>query len=111
MNGRGADPDQDESSGSAYFVDLWDDAGTDVTERFRSAETPEWDVLGEHTVEEAMSREVVTLPPDASLEAAAEYMRRTGAHRVLVANHDTLLGMVTTMDITRYVAGLAPANR
>jgi CBS domain-containing protein len=103
--GRFGDDEEEESAGSDYYLQLWDDTGADLTERFNSMGTPEWDVLAEHTVEEAMSSDVVTLPPNASLQSAADYMRRTGAHRVLVADGGALLGLLTTMDITKYVAG------
>jgi CBS domain-containing protein len=89
----------------AFFTDLWDDAGAEVSERLDAVEGPEWDVLDEHTVAEAMSTAVVLLPPTTSLRGAAVEMLRTGAHRVLVGSHDRLLGILTTMDITRAVAG------
>lgn len=88
-----------------YFTDLWDDAGAEVTERLDWVEGPEWDMLDEHTVAEAMSAAVVLLPPTTSARDAAEVMLGSGAHRVLVGSSDRLLGIVTTMDITRAVAG------
>ena len=45
-------------------------------------------------------------PPDAPLHTAAQYMGRSGVHRVLVMSSDELLGIVTTMDITQTVARL-----
>jgi len=61
-------------------------------------------VLQEHTVSEAMNRSVCSLPPDADVPRAAEYMQRNGIHRVLVMDGDRLLGIVTTSDIARAVA-------
>lgn len=87
-----------------YFTELWDDTGLDVAERFRVSETPEWDVLSEHTVEEAMIADPPQLPVDMTVQSAAEFMERTGAHRVLVVDGGRLVGIVTTMDITRAVA-------
>jgi CBS domain-containing protein len=98
------DRDDDDGPPGAYFTDLWDDAGADVTERLDWVEGPEWDMLDEHTVAEAMSTAVVLLPPTTSARAASAEMLRTGAHRVLVGRGDRLLGIVTTMDITRAVA-------
>lgn len=89
---------------ASYFTDLWDDAGADVTERLEWVDSPEWDMLDEHTVAEAMSTAIVLLPPTTTVRAAAEEMLRTGAHRVLVGDGDRLRGLVTTMDITRAVA-------
>jgi len=96
-----------EAPPGAYFTDLWDDAGAEVSERLDCVEGPEWDVLDEHTVAEAMATAVVLLPPTTSLRGAAVEMLRTGAHRVLVGSRDRLLGILTTMDITRAVAGNA----
>ena len=89
---------------ASYFTDLWEDAGADVTERFDAIDGPEWDVLAEHTVGEAMSPNVISLPPTAAVYEAAEYMERSGVHRLLVVQEARLIGIVTTMDITRAVA-------
>ncbi len=90
-----------------YFVDLRDDAGTDIVERFHSSEAPEWDVLAEHTVDEAMNPSPPRLPPSATVYNAASLMRLTGSHGVLVTLRGKLLGIVTTMDITRAFGGKA----
>lgn len=89
---------------AAYFTELWDDAGGDVTERFRASETPEWDMLAEHSVEEAMIFDPPQLGPTGSAEACAERMRATRSHGVLVVEDGRLCGIVTTMDITRAFA-------
>jgi predicted transcriptional regulator len=89
---------------AAYFTDMWEDAGAEVTERIRDSDGPEWDTLAEHTVSEAMNRQVFSLAPDASVEECAEFMRTKGIHRVLVTDGDTLVGLVSTMDITGAVA-------
>ncbi|HEU4643105.1 MAG TPA: CBS domain-containing protein [Gemmatimonadaceae bacterium] len=87
-----------------YFSELWEDAGAEVSERFDAVEGPEWNLLREHTAEEIMTRAVCALPPDTEVPAAAEYMYRSHVHRVLVMEHDTLVGIVSTMDIARAVA-------
>ncbi len=92
---------EDELPPVEYFTELWDDAGGDVVERFRASETPEWDMLSEHTVEEAMSSSPPILSPLASAQEAAVLMRHTGSHGVLVIDCGRLCGIVTTMDITR----------
>ena len=81
-----------------------EDAGTDVDERFRVTDSPEWDLLSAHFVEEAMVVDPPKLPADASADEAAQRMRATGAHGVLVVEGDKLCGIVTTMDITRAFA-------
>jgi CBS domain-containing protein len=96
--------DDAETSPSAFFAEFWEDAGADVTERFRITDSPEWDLLAEHTVDEVMSRDILAVRPSYPLQTAAEYMKRTGAHRVLVVEEQQLVGIVTPMDITRAVA-------
>ena len=96
--------DDAETPPSAFFADLWEDAGADVAERFRNTDCPEWDLLAEHTVDEAMSRDILAVQPGSSVQAAAEFMKTSGAHRVLVIEQDHLVGIVTPMDITRAVA-------
>jgi CBS domain-containing protein len=96
---------------SAFFAHLWDDAGADVAERIDESGGPEWDVLAEHTVGEAMSRNVLSLPPGAAVEYAADFMRTAGIHRVLVMDGEALLGVVTTKDISNAVADHKLTNR
>ncbi len=96
--------DDNSVSPASYFAELWEDAGADVSERFRCADTPEWDFLREHTVQEAMSQDILYIAPAAPIQVAAEYMKRSGAHRMLVTDATRLVGIVTTMDITRAVA-------
>src|SRR5262245_47723356 len=83
-----------ESPSASYFTDFWEDAGADVVQRFTTVNSPEWDMLDDHTVAEAMSTRVLILPPTMSLRAAAERMLRLGVHRVVVAEGGTLLGIV-----------------
>ena len=90
---------------AAYFTDLWDNAVGEVDARFESIRASQWNVLEEHTVAEAMTaKPLCTLTPGASVEEAAEYMRSTGVHRVLVVDHGELVGIVTSMDLTRAVS-------
>lgn len=89
---------------SAYFAELYDDAGADVTLRMDHTDSPEWNVLEDHTVAEAMNRRVSALPPDAPVDHAAAVMRRAGIHRVLVMEGPELLGVLTTTDIANAVA-------
>lgn len=96
--------DEDEDSPSAFFSDMWEDAGADVAERFRSVAAPEWDVLEEHTVSEVMTRVICSVAPDADIPHAADFMRRASVHRLLVLEHDRLVGIVSSMDVARAVA-------
>jgi CBS domain-containing protein len=62
------------------------------------------------TIGELMSRDPITCGPDADIEAAAALMRDHDTGDVVVADGDTVLGIVTDRDITvRAVAdGRAP---
>jgi CBS domain-containing protein len=97
-------PDDDDVPAAEYFAELWEDAGTELDERFRVTDSPEWDFLSEHRVEEAMISDPISFPADATVDEAAERMRTTGAHAVLVVEHGRLCGIVTTMDVTRAFA-------
>lgn len=89
---------------SAFFLQLWDDAGADVSERMSEADSPEWNVLEAHTVAEVMNRKVAALSSETPVEHAATVMRRAAIHRVLVMDNGNLLGVVTTTDIADAVA-------
>lgn len=88
----------------AFFTDMWSDAGADVVERFAAASAPEWNVLEEHTVSEAMSPAVYTLTPETPVDQAADLMRAAGVHRMVVVRDGTLVGILTTKDIANAVA-------
>jgi CBS domain-containing protein len=90
----------------AFFHELWADVGTDVLERFRETGRPEWDVLEEHTVAEAMTRApLCVVRPDAPVSHAAARMIEARVHRLLVTDEDgKLAGIVTMSDIAGAVA-------
>jgi CBS domain-containing protein len=95
---------QEAESPAAYYTDVWADAGADVLERFRESGGPEWDLLAEHTVGEAMTAALHTIPGDADVASAADAMIRAGIHRLLVTENDRVAGILTTTDIVRAVA-------
>jgi hypothetical protein len=93
-----------EEAPAAYFSDVWPDAGADVLERFEQTGSPEWDLLEEHTVGEVMSRRVVVVDPETSVQAAARLMVQRQIHRLLVLEQGKLAGLLSSMDIVRAVA-------
>jgi len=105
-----APPDDDDVPAAEYFAELWEDAGTELDERFRVTDSPEWDFLSEHRVEAAMLPDPIELPPEAKVDEAAQRMRLTGAHAVLVVDDGKLRGIVTTMDVTRAFAQEHPTE-
>ena len=51
------------------------------------------------TVEEIMSREVVTVSPQAPIKEVAAIMLEGRLHRVIVADDDHILGIITPFDL------------
>lgn len=99
-----SETDDDDPDG-IFFTELWDDAGASVVERMGTPETSEWNSLEAHTVSEAMTHlPIHSMTPDTLVTVAADYMRRAKIHRVLIMTGKTLLGVVTTSDITDAVA-------
>lgn len=98
------DGDEDAVPTGAYFTDLWSDEELGVDERFEDVTGSEWSALDEHTVAEAMSSEVLSLPSNTEVTKAADYMRRAGVHRLLVMDEGCLCGIVSTLDIATAVA-------
>ncbi|WP_058366674.1 CBS domain-containing protein [Haloparvum sedimenti] len=64
----------------------------------------------ETTVERYMSTDVVTAGAQDSVQEVANLMTEHGFHHVPVVDEEEgLIGMVSTTDIAKYVAGLDPA--
>lgn len=94
---------------AALSEDTWEEWTHGSEARVDDA-SPEGDnLLDQRTVEEAMNTEIFSVPPTASVRAAATVMRKKGIHRVLVMEEKTLLGIVSSLDIARVVSekGLA----
>lgn len=89
---------------AAFYADAVAGDVADIVERMRSVDRGGWDVLSEHTVHEAMTHVVFSLPPDAAVETAADYMRRAEIHRLLVLDAGRLRGIVSALDIAKAVA-------
>ncbi len=96
-------PELDDEPGQ-WFVQMWEDSGSDVTSRMTASEGPEWDALDEHTVAEVMSRKVLAVEPEATIKEAAQAMVRASVHRLLVLHNGEATGILTTLDVVRAVA-------
>jgi CBS domain-containing protein len=59
--------------------------------------------LGAISVENAMSRHVVQLAPEASLGHALRLMRERQLRRIPIVEDERLVGMITLADVARYV--------
>lgn len=94
----------DEADGpSAYYSQPWEEAVATVRTRLETSD-PLWSSLEEHTVEEIMTRELLTLPADTDVREAARSMVASDVHRLLVMDAGRLAGLVTTTDIVKAVA-------
>ena len=87
---------------AAFFTDLWGTDDTTITDF--TAEPTQWDFLNDHSVADAMSRSVCSLPANLEVSAAAQRMLAAGVQRALVTEEDDLVGILTTTDILRAVA-------
>jgi CBS domain-containing protein len=95
-------PELPEEAASAQLIE---------SEPFGEAANYESSVLGAHTVDEAMSRALHRVRPDALVSEAADYMRRVGIHRVLVMEGEKLVGIITGLDLANAVADHRVENR
>ena len=74
---------------------------TDVNEYRDLANLPR--DLSDAPVESLMSKEVYTVPRDASAAMGASIMRERRVHRLLVIDQGLLVGVVTSLDLLRVV--------
>ena len=63
--------------------------------------------LDEQRVEDWMTPKVISVDPEASLLKICRLMTKESIHRVLVTEESTVLGLVSTFDVVRYLAGRA----
>ena len=96
--------EDEENLPADFFTEGWAPSAADTLQRIRSSDSPEWDALDEHIVEEIMTRKVIGLPSTATVNEAAKRMVKHRIHRVLVIDDGALAGIVTTSDIVRAVA-------
>lgn len=95
------DPEFAEAIPGSYFTELFAEEAVDVADRI---EQPGAGVLDARTVDDVMTRDAIVLSPNDSIIAAADLMRTRSIHRVLVAEHGRLVGIVSTLDVVRAVA-------
>ena len=93
----------DEEASGLFFTDQPPESGIEEAESFAMDGTLT-DVFSEHTVNEVMTREIYSLPPQARMTDAARYMETKGVHRLLVLEGGSLAGILSTSDVARVVA-------
>ncbi len=97
--------DIDGDDGPAGFFEIRDDDGDeDLTQLLDIVREGKRDELDERTVEDVMTQSLFSMPSTSDVPAVADYMRRTGVHRILIVDDGQLVGIVSTMDVVRAVA-------
>lgn len=89
---------------AAYYREEWTELPPESAGPPSGASGSEWSPLDDHTVVEAMSDAVISLPPDADVVQAGALMDRAKIHRVLVVERGELVGIVSVLDVARAVA-------
>lgn len=87
-----------------YFQDAWDAAADSFDRNWDELSSDGRSTLYEFRVSDAMSNNVLSLPPDTSVPEAANFMKKSGIHRLLVMEKGELRGIVSSMDIVNAVA-------
>ena len=96
--------DEEDLESASFFTDMWDDRTGEASAVIDTQGEPSSDALSTHLVEEAMTKTIRWLSPDADVRSAADMMRQYGVHRVLVVSRGRLVGLVSAMDIAKAVA-------
>lgn len=101
-----SEPGEGDEPMANWFVELRADDASDVAEHFNEtgSQRPAMDRFAEHTVSEVMNDHVCSLSSTTRVDEAADFMRRSGIHRVLVMDDGTLVGIVSMKDIADAVA-------
>lgn len=97
-------PEGDDELVSTYFTDMWPNDGPDVVARIAATRGPQWDLLADHSVGEAMSPAICFVTATTEVSNAAQRMLADGVQRALVTEEEGVVGIVTTTDILRAVA-------
>lgn len=94
---------------TGYYTESWPERSRGGA-LLEETDRPEWSALEEHTVGEYMTRALITLAPDATVQEAAATMLGSGVRRLLVVDVDRLVGLISTTDVLDAVAehGIAP---
>jgi len=89
---------------SLFFSERSPEQSDGEDEPFRMDDAPQNDYFNQHTVAEVMTRAICSLPPDAEVGEAAQYMWRAGIHRLLVLEDGQLSGILSMSDVARVLA-------
>jgi len=88
---------------AGYYVDP---EGVDAPGEALDPTSEALDRLRALTVQDIMTKEVISVPPSASIVQAARLMRSRRIHRLLVVEDGGLVGLLSSLDIVGAVAEL-----
>lgn len=100
----------EEDGASPFFSERWAFSDADAAGIFGDSPPPLAAMNG-HTVAEAMTHGILSLPPGADVLTAAERMRAADVHRLLVMDHGELVGILSTTDLARAVSDRRVGSR
>lgn len=89
---------------SSFYVDLDTFSSEDTSEHLADLAARRGRSLDALRVSDVMTQSVVSVPPDAEICEVARTLTDHAVHRVLVIDADTLVGVVSSLDLTRLVA-------
>lgn len=89
----------------SFFADRWTFSTADADDFMAEASGGSGSTLDGHTVAEVMTAGILSLPPEADVTIAAERMRTADVHRLLVMERGDLVGILSTTDLARAIAG------
>ncbi len=89
---------------SSFYADLDDFSSEDASEHLADLAARRGRTLDALRVSDVMTPSVVSVPPDAGIAEVAKILTEHAIHRVLVIDSDTLVGVISALDLARLVA-------
>ena len=93
----------------SYYAVVWPAREGELPALFGGSAGGEADIFEGHTAEEVMTRNLLTIDPEASVGEAAARMLEHDVHRLLVVERGQLEGVITTRDLIRVLTTLPAA--
>lgn len=90
---------------ASFFAERWAYSDDDSVDYFGEPSGRRAGALDGHTVSEVMTQEILALSPSTDVSIAAERMRASDVHRLLVMDDGALVGILSTTDLARAIAG------
>ena len=103
--------DDEELRSVSLDEDVWSEWSESPSMRADEESPKSEGLLDQHSVEEAMNAEVISVTSSESVKSAATIMAERGIHRVMVIDGGALKGIVTALDIARSVSAGGGSRR